>query len=77
MSVALDALRETRFFDVTETTVLPVPVKRPHNPQALKTKRLTIDIPGDLHIRIKVACAHQGLTLGELIGDMLATRFPA
>lgn len=57
---------------------LPTPVAKPQpNQRRLTAKRLTIDISGELHIRIKVACAQQGVTIGEMIRDMLEKRFHA
>lgn len=57
---------------------LPTPAPKPQpNQRRLTSKRLTVDISGELHIRIKVAAALQGTTLNDLIRDMLEQRFPA
>jgi hypothetical protein len=78
MSQALDALQATRFFEADENPVLPVPVKKPVNfVPPPKTRRLTIDVPADLHLRVKLECVRQGLTLNGLISELLAIRFPA
>jgi predicted HicB family RNase H-like nuclease len=46
---------------------------RPQEP----TKRLTLDIPASLHRRLKVGCAERGITVAELVREMLDERFPA
>lgn len=40
-------------------------------------KRLTLDIPSDLHSRIKVTCAVRGVTMVAAILEMLNERFTA
>lgn len=40
------------------------------------TKRLTVDIPEPLHRRVKVQCAVQGVTLADVVRDLLEQRFP-
>ena len=77
MSAAIDALMETKFFDNSGDPVLPTPVKRPANPtRSTETRRLTTDIPADLHTRMKVECARHGLTINEQIRALLESRFP-
>jgi hypothetical protein len=61
----------------------PVPVsqqrtgKPQSNQRRLTSKRLTVDISGELHIRVKLAAVSQATTLNNLIRDMLEQRFPA
>ena len=55
--------------------VAPAIVKlaKPDSP----TKRLTVDIPEDLHRRIKVHCAGKGMQISDIVRDLLAKEFPA
>ena len=54
------------------------PVQKPQtNQRPQANKKLTIDISGELHIRIKVQAAATGRSIGELVRDMLEQRFPA
>ena len=39
-------------------------------------KRLTFDIPADLHKRMKLACVQEGRDMAEVIREMLEARFP-
>ena len=39
-------------------------------------KRLTVDVPADLHSRIKVACARRGVKMADEIRELLETHFP-
>ena len=39
-------------------------------------KRLTIDVPEDLHTRIKVQCAQKGVKMADVIRSLLAEHFP-
>jgi predicted DNA binding CopG/RHH family protein len=41
------------------------------------TKRFTIDVPVSLHTRIKAQCATEGLTMADVLREILETRFPA
>lgn len=41
------------------------------------TKRLTIDVPEDLHRRMKVRCASDGTQMSDVVRDMLLREFPA
>lgn len=43
----------------------------------VKTKRLTIDVPLDLHTRIKIACAKRGLNMADEARRLLEQEFPA
>ena len=40
-------------------------------------KRFTIDVPVELHARIKVACAQRGKVMADVIRRMLEIEFPA
>ena len=42
----------------------------------VKMKRFTIDVPADLHRRIKSECAREGLKMADVLREMLETRFP-
>lgn len=53
----------------------PVPIKAPAPVQEMK--RFTIDVPADLHRRIKADCAEQGIKMADLVREMLEIRFPA
>lgn len=44
---------------------------------APKMKRLTIDIPEELHRRVKGRCGQSGMKICEVIREMLESRFPA
>jgi hypothetical protein len=39
-------------------------------------KRLTFDVPADLHRRMRLACVMEGRDMAEVIRDMLMQRFP-
>lgn len=39
-------------------------------------KRLTFDIPADLHRRMKIACVQEDVDMAEVIRGLLAQRFP-
>lgn len=41
------------------------------------TKRFTVDVPDSLHRRVKVHCAQSGITIADMVRDMLQSRFPA
>jgi cellulose biosynthesis protein BcsQ len=40
------------------------------------TKRFTIDVPLDLHSRIKVECAKRGLKMADVLRELLEREFP-
>ena len=40
------------------------------------TRRLNLNIPVDLHARIKVQCAMKGLDMTEALTELLEERFP-
>jgi ParG len=41
-----------------------------------RVKRLTIDIPASLHVRIKTQCASRGTKMTDAIRALLEERFP-
>jgi hypothetical protein len=43
----------------------------------VQMKRFTIDVPADLHRRIKSECAREGLKMADVLREMLETRFSA
>lgn len=43
--------------------------------ESVSTKRLTIDVPTDLHSQIKVQCAKEGVKMADEIREMLRNRF--
>ena len=45
-------------------------------PVSPKMKRLTIDIPDNLHRRVKSRCGQDGLRMADVIRDLLEQRFP-
>ena len=45
--------------------------------QAVPMKRFTIDVPADLHRRIKTSCATEGTKMADMLREILETRFPA
>ena len=51
-----------------KSSAAPAPVQR--------MKRFTIDVPLDLHSRIKVACAGRGLKMADVLRDLLEREFP-
>ena len=46
-------------------------------PKPVRMKRFTIDVPADLHRRIKTKCASEGLQMADVLRQMLEIRFPA
>ncbi|WP_332119844.1 hypothetical protein [Azorhizobium caulinodans] len=47
-----------------------------HRPGAAFTARLTIDVTPELRGRIKVAAFRRGVTVAEMLRDLLAREFP-
>jgi hypothetical protein len=45
-----------------------------HHPAPMK--RFTIDVPFELHSRIKVACAERGLKMADVLRDLFEREFP-
>jgi ParG len=52
-----------------------VPVQK-EKPKEEPLKRLTIDIPDGLHKRVKAGCASQGITIAEVVREILERKFP-
>lgn len=44
--------------------------------EAEPMKRLTIDLPADLHRRVKRGCADRDLKMADLVRDLLSREFP-
>ena len=40
-------------------------------------KRFTIDMPDELHFRVKTACARHGLRMADMLRYLLEREFPA
>jgi hypothetical protein len=55
--------------------VAVAPEQKPAKP--VRMKRFTLDVPADLHRRIKSECAREGLKMADVLREMLETRFPA
>jgi len=51
------------------------PEQTPQKP--VRMKRFTIDVPADLHRRIKTQCAREDLKMADMLREMLEIRFPA
>lgn len=45
-------------------------------PDAERTKRLTLDVPANLHARIKASCAMRGTKMVDEITALLEEKFP-
>lgn len=43
----------------------------------VKMKRFTIDVPLDLHTRVKIACAQRGQNMADELRKILEREFPA
>ncbi len=41
------------------------------------TKRLNVDVSLDLHARLKVSCARQGIAMSAAVTQLLEQHFPA
>jgi hypothetical protein len=48
----------------------------PKNEAPVAMKRLTIDVPADLHQRIKIGCTKRGLKMADAIRNLLDKEFP-
>jgi hypothetical protein len=44
---------------------------------AVPLKRLTLDLPADLHRRLKTHCAATGLNMADLCRDLIVKALPA
>ena len=42
-----------------------------------RQKRMTFDVPESLHRRVKAGCAQRGVTIREVILELLEREFPA
>jgi hypothetical protein len=42
-----------------------------------RPKRMTFDVPEDLHRRVKVGCALRGVTIRDVVLELLEREFPA
>jgi hypothetical protein len=51
----------------------PAPVSATSPP---RMKRLTFDIPAELHMRLKIACAREGKDMAEALRELIAQRWP-
>jgi hypothetical protein len=51
--------------------IIPIPPK-----VQVPMKRLTFDIPADLHMRMKLACVREGKDMAEVLRELIAGRFP-
>jgi hypothetical protein len=54
----------------------PAPIARAPAKATLPMKRLTFDIPADLHMRMKLACVREGVDMAEVLRELIARRFP-
>jgi predicted HicB family RNase H-like nuclease len=43
--------------------------------QPTAMKRFTIDVPLELHTRIKIECARRGIAMADMVREMLEQRF--
>ena len=43
--------------------------------QSVPMKRLTIDIPADLHRRFKAECARQGVRMADVVRELLEREY--
>jgi hypothetical protein len=61
-----------------EAPPAPAALRPPLVPEPPKVpmKRLTFDIPADLHLRMKLACVREGRDMAEVIRELIAGRFP-
>jgi hypothetical protein len=49
----------------------------PAEPTGEKMKRLTIDVPQNLHRRVKAGCAVRGIEMASLMREFLEKEFPS
>lgn len=45
-------------------------------PETKKIKRLTVDLPVELHARLKIGCINRQTTMNELIRSLIEQEFP-
>lgn len=60
----------------TPAPPVPAPVAPPPAKVVMPMKRLTFDIPADLHMRMKLACVREGVDMAEVLRELIAKRFP-
>jgi hypothetical protein len=56
--------------------IAPEPEQGSIEPSTVKMKRLTIDVPEELHRRIKIGCAQRGVKMADVIRELLEKYFP-
>lgn len=71
----LDAFVQGRGGEGARTEPEPAPHPPVPKPKA-PMKRLTFDIPADLHRRIRIACVEQGIDMAEDLRRILAEHYP-
>lgn len=62
----------------TENKLSRKPVVRERSPQfegPPAMKRLTIDVPSELHANVKAGCARQGIKMADAIRKLLEEKF--
>ena len=76
---AVDKWMESQESGAGDPAVKPPETSAPEGPKAAapKMKRLTIDIPDNLHRRVKSRCGQDGLRMADVIRDLLEQRFPS
>lgn len=62
--------------DETGRAVEPVEPPPLPSPPPEPTKRLTMDLPADLHHRVKVGCALEHVRMTDIVREFLDRRFP-
>jgi hypothetical protein len=45
-------------------------------PPRVRMKRLTFDVPADLHLRMKIGCAQEGRDMADVLRELIAQRWP-
>jgi hypothetical protein len=75
---ALDAFVHGDKVPAVSAPAQPAPLALEPAPAAPKIpmKRLTFDIPADLHRRMKMACVAEERDMAEVIRELLAAKFP-
>lgn len=54
----------------------PEEAPQPEQKEPIKTKRFSLDIPSDLHTRIKIQCTLRGHTMHDEVIALLEKHFP-
>ncbi len=62
---------------VQSTSALPEQKSSAAPGPALPMKRFTIDVPLQLHSRIKIECARRGLKMADVLRELFEREFPA